>query len=68
RRRDGQTIPQWQQAQQEYLTQVVAAGHHPHLATTLAGAAPVTAPEPPEALFTRLTTRVLRGLLADESG
>lgn len=59
----GQTIPQWQQAQAEYLTQVATAGHHPHLATALAGQPPEAEKDSPESLFDRVLTRVLTGLL-----
>ncbi|MEK8144589.1 TetR/AcrR family transcriptional regulator C-terminal domain-containing protein [Streptomyces sp. M10(2022)] len=55
-------IPQWQQAQAEYLTQVAMAGHQPHLATALTGQ-PLEAEESPESLFNRILTRVLTGLL-----
>lgn len=66
RRQEGRTIPQAQRAQHEYLTHVAAAGRHPHLAAALAaGQAPHD--EPPEDLFTRIVTRVLRGLLDDRT-
>ena len=58
----GRTIPQWQQAQAEYLTQVAMAGHHPHLATALTGQPP-EAEDSPESLFDRILTRTLTGLL-----
>jgi hypothetical protein len=57
----GQTIPQWQQAKAEYLTQVAMAGHHPHLAAALTGQ-PAEAEESLES-FDRILTRVLTGLL-----
>jgi hypothetical protein len=60
----GQTIPQWQQAQAEYLTQVAVAGHHPHLAAALTGQpAEAEAEESLESLFDRILTGVLTGLL-----
>ncbi|MFC1419419.1 TetR/AcrR family transcriptional regulator [Streptacidiphilus cavernicola] len=62
----GRTLPQWQAAQAEYLGHVVATGEHPHLAAALAGAAQEgrsRGEEPPEALFDRVVTRVLTGLL-----
>jgi AcrR family transcriptional regulator len=62
----GQTIPQWQQAQAEYLTQVAMAGHHPHLATALTGQPP-EAEDSPDSLFDRILTRVLTGLLQPDS-
>lgn len=58
----GQTVPQWQLAQAEYLTQVAMAGHHPHLATALTGKSPEVE-DSPESLFDRILTRVLTGLL-----
>lgn len=58
----GQAVPQWQQAQAEYLTQVAGGGHHPHLAAALTGQ-PTEAGESPESLFDRILTRVLIGLL-----
>ncbi|MBC3843427.1 helix-turn-helix transcriptional regulator [Streptacidiphilus sp. 4-A2] len=62
-RRAGRTLPQWQQAQQEYLTRAVSPGSHPHLAAALAGAARTGAREPAERVFDRVVTRVLTGLL-----
>ena len=58
----GQTIPQWQQAQTEYLTQVAMAGHHPHLAAALTGQ-PSETEDSSESLLDRILTRVLTGLL-----
>jgi AcrR family transcriptional regulator len=58
----GQTIPQWQQDQAEYLTQVAMAGHYPHLATALTEQPP-KAEDSSESLFNRILTRVLTGLL-----
>jgi hypothetical protein len=64
----GRTIPQWQQAQAEYLVQVVASGRHPHLAAALAGAAPAADDdEPTERLFDRILTGILTGLLAPDA-
>ena len=62
----GRTIPQWQQAQAEYLTQVALAGHHPHLTTALTGQLP-EAEDPPESLFDRILTRTLTGLLQPDA-
>lgn len=65
----GQSLPQWQRTQAEYLTQVVGSGLHPHLATALAGtetgtgAGADTGRESSEQLFDRILTRVLNGLL-----
>ncbi|MEY9964100.1 AcrR family transcriptional regulator [Streptacidiphilus sp. MAP12-16] len=59
----GQSVPQWQQAQAEYLTRVASAGHHPHLATALATPPPGAEKQQPEPLFDRVVTRVLTGLL-----
>ncbi|WP_439680782.1 TetR/AcrR family transcriptional regulator [Embleya sp. MST-111070] len=61
----GQTIPQWQQAQAEYLTRVAMAGRHPHLAAALAGQPPA-AEDSTEALFDRVITRLLIGLLSPD--
>jgi AcrR family transcriptional regulator len=61
--RTGRTLAQWQQAQAEYLTQVVASGDHPHLAAALGSAATDAEQEAPEQLFDRFLTRVLTGLL-----
>lgn len=58
----GQTIPQWQRAEAEYLTQVAMAGHHPHLAAALIGQPP-EAEDSPDSLLARIVTRVLTGLL-----
>ncbi|BCJ34660.1 TetR family transcriptional regulator [Actinocatenispora thailandica] len=58
----GQTIPRWQQDQAEYLAQVAMAGHHPNLATALAGQ-PSGAEDSSESFFDRILTRVLTGLL-----
>ncbi|HSA52066.1 MAG TPA: TetR/AcrR family transcriptional regulator [Yinghuangia sp.] len=62
RRQEGRTIPQDQRAQHAYLTHVVAEGRHPHLAAALtAGKAPDD--EAPDSMFTRIVSRVVRGLL-----
>ncbi|MEU8840351.1 TetR/AcrR family transcriptional regulator [Streptomyces roseus] len=58
----GQAVPQWQQAQAEFLTQVATAGHHPHLATALTGQPPEVE-DSSESFFDRILTRVLTGLL-----
>lgn len=59
----GETIPQWQRAQQVFLVSAAMDGDHPHLAATLAEAGPVPGREAPEALFERMVGRVLAGLL-----
>jgi hypothetical protein len=56
----GRTLPQWQQAQAAYLSQVAAAGRHPHLAAALAAG---PSEESGESLFERVLARVLTGLL-----
>lgn len=64
----GQTIPQWQQVQAEYLTQVTKAGRHPHLTAALTGQLPEVE-DSSEPLFDRILTRVLTGLLQpDDTG
>jgi AcrR family transcriptional regulator len=63
----GQTVPQWQRAQTDYLTQVVTAGHHPHLATALAAQTSDTGQEPPGPLFDRVLTHILTGLLQPDA-
>jgi len=64
-RRAGQTLPQWQQAQREYLSQAVDSGRHPHLAAALgdAGTGADVEREPAELVFDRVVSRVLNGLL-----
>jgi AcrR family transcriptional regulator len=62
RRHAGQTIPQWQQNQAEYLAHVAVAGNHPHLATALTEQPP-EAEDSSESLFNRILARVLTGLL-----
>ena len=61
------TTPEWQAAQVEYLTAVVAGGGHPHLAAVIASPPP---PEPAAAsdgaeLLDRLLLHVLSGLLSE---
>jgi len=61
------TSPEWQAAQVEYLTAVVAGGGHPHLAAVIASPPP---PEPAAAsdgaeLLDRLLLHVLSGLLSE---
>ncbi|WP_073862590.1 TetR/AcrR family transcriptional regulator [Streptomyces sp. CB01249] len=62
----GQTIPQWQRAEAEYLTQIALAGHHPHLAAALTGQPPEPE-ESPDSLLSRILTRVLTGLLQPDT-
>ncbi|MCF2533146.1 TetR/AcrR family transcriptional regulator [Yinghuangia soli] len=57
----GQGIPEWQQAQAAYLTHVASDGEHPHLAAAFASTG--TDSESVDALFTRIVTGVLTGLL-----
>ncbi|QMU74369.1 TetR/AcrR family transcriptional regulator [Streptacidiphilus sp. P02-A3a] len=64
-RRAGRTLPQWQQAQQEYLARALGSGRHPHLAAALDGGTGA-ARESAELLFDRLVTRVLAGLLREQ--
>ena len=59
----GRTLPQWQQAQQEYLAQAVGTGCHPHLAAALDGTSATRQRESAELQFDRMVTRVLNGLL-----
>ncbi|MCX4744842.1 TetR/AcrR family transcriptional regulator [Kitasatospora sp. NBC_01287] len=73
----GQTVPQWQRAQAEYLAQAAGSGRHPHLAAALAGEGAGAGAdadhgvgegagpggEPAEQLFDRVVTRILVGLL-----
>jgi AcrR family transcriptional regulator len=58
----GQDAADWQRGLAAYLTRVVAAGQHPHLAAALASAPPATAPQGDD-LFERAMTRLLTGLL-----
>lgn len=63
-RRAGQDAAQWQGELTAYLSQIVAAGQHPHLAAALAHA-----PSPPGAagqqdMFEHAMRRILAGLLA----
>ncbi len=61
----GRTLPQWQQAQQEYLAQAVGSGRHPRLAAALSGGSGAER-ESMELLFDRMVTRVLNGLLREQ--
>ena len=62
----GQTLSQWQQAQKEYLARVSTSGRFPHLAAALTPTGSTGEPQPPDALFDRILTRVLTGLLQPE--
>ncbi|QMU80393.1 TetR/AcrR family transcriptional regulator [Streptacidiphilus sp. PB12-B1b] len=62
----GQSVPQWQRAQAEYLARVTDAGDHPHLAAALAPAPRISRGESQELLFDRIITRMLTGLLHSE--
>jgi AcrR family transcriptional regulator len=57
----GGSTAAWQQAQAEFLTAVVTAGEHPHLAAAFAGRAP--GPTGDDDLIDRILPRVLAGLL-----
>ncbi|MEV0400428.1 TetR/AcrR family transcriptional regulator [Actinoallomurus sp. NPDC050550] len=61
----GRTLPQWQRDQAAYLSEVVKAGRHPHLAAALAARPPED--DPAESLFDRVITRVLTGLLRQDT-
>jgi hypothetical protein len=51
--------------QAAYLSDVVTAGRHPHLAAALAARPPED--DPAESLFDRVITRVLTGLLRQDT-
>jgi AcrR family transcriptional regulator len=55
----GGSTAAWSAAQAEFLGAVVTAGHHPHLAAALAGAAPASEND----LLDRVLPRMLAGLL-----
>jgi AcrR family transcriptional regulator len=57
----GNSTSGWQAAQAEFLSAVIAAGHHPHLAAATADSDPGLIGE--DDLFDRLLPRVLTGLL-----
>ena len=63
----GRTLPQWQQAQQDYLRQVLDSGRHPHLAAAMGGCGDGTGAErdPAELVFDRVVGKVLNGLLGE---
>ena len=61
--RAGQTARESQGSLAQYLTEVVAAGHHPHLAAALAVQPARGKASRPGTLFDRTLTRILTGLL-----
>jgi AcrR family transcriptional regulator len=60
----GENTTAWAQGQAEFLGAVVRAGHHPHLAATMADLTPT--PEGTDDLIDRVLPRVITGLLAAE--
>jgi AcrR family transcriptional regulator len=62
--RAGQDAIQWQGELAAYLTGVVSAGQHPHLAAALAEAPTSDAPASQEDVFDSAMTRILAGLLS----
>lgn len=66
-RRAGQSIPQWQQAQAEYLSRVATPATHPHLAAALTPSPRDPHRESATALFDRILTRLLTGLLQPDN-
>jgi AcrR family transcriptional regulator len=67
-RQAGQDIAGWQGELTAYLAGIVAAGHHPQLATALADAASAGQAEQQDDLFDRAMTRILAGLLPPRAG
>jgi AcrR family transcriptional regulator len=63
-RQAGQDAAQWQGELTAYLSQIVAAGQHPHLATVLAGPPSADLARQQGDLFERAMARILAGLLA----
>jgi Bacterial regulatory proteins, tetR family./Tetracyclin repressor, C-terminal all-alpha domain. len=61
--RAGETASESQSSLTHYLTQVVAAGQHPHLAAALAARPDDGKASRPETVFNRTLTRILTGLL-----
>lgn len=62
--RAGQDAARWQRGLSAYLTAVVSAGQHPHLAAALAEAAASPGTQSPDDVFGSAMTRILAGLLA----
>jgi AcrR family transcriptional regulator len=61
--KSGRDAADWQSGLAAYLTRVVAAGQHPHLAAALAGAPTANAAQD-DSLFERAMSRLLAGLLS----
>jgi AcrR family transcriptional regulator len=59
----GQEAAQWQSELTAYLSQIAAAGQHPHLAAVLADTPSADAARPQDDLFERAMARILAGLL-----
>jgi AcrR family transcriptional regulator len=62
--RAGQDVIQWQGELAAYLTGIVSAGQHPHLAAALAEAPASGGPRSQEDVFDSAMTRILAGLLS----
>ena len=62
--RAGQDAIRWQGELAAYLTGVVSAGQHPHLAAALAEASASGGPASPRDAFGSAMTRILAGLLS----
>lgn len=62
--RAGQNAIRWQGELAAYLTGIVSAGQHPHLAAALAEAPAPDGPTSQEDVFDSAMTRILAGLLA----
>jgi AcrR family transcriptional regulator len=62
-RQAGQDAAHWQSELTAYLSQIAAAGQHPHLAAVLAGTPSMDPARPQDDLFERAMVRILAGLL-----
>jgi AcrR family transcriptional regulator len=62
-RQAGQDAAHWQSELTAYLSQIAAAGQHPHLAAALAGTPSADAARPQDDLFERAMARILADLL-----
>jgi AcrR family transcriptional regulator len=62
--RAGRDAIRWQSELAAYLTGIVSAGRHPHLAAALAGASASEGPASQEDVFDSAMTRILAGLLS----
>lgn len=62
-RQAGQNAAEWQSELAAYLSQIVAAGQHPHLAAALAETASMDPARQEDDLFERAMARILGGLL-----